>query len=453
MSTNLPHKVIESDSLPSLELQISEADRRILIVDDEEMVRHMFSEFLSETYECTTAASCDEALEHLAVDTYAVVISDMTMPGRNGVELLRQIVMRYPDTLVIMVSGVDRPQRIRDAMHLGAFDYLIKPCELEVLGFAIERALQRRTLTQTAKKYKADLERQNTELAEQKAKLELLQAQLVQSEKMASLGELAAGVAHELNNPAGFIYGNMDLLKHSANGLQRLLKTYQELVLPDDVNSRIKKIKSDIHYETLMEELNSIIADCAEGASRISDVVRNLRLFSRMDEADATSTDLHEGLDSTVRLLSRYYGASRIKLIKDYGEIPQVKCFASQLNQVWMNLLVNAAQAVAQDGEVKITTRVNDDLVTVQVTDNGCGIPPAQLSRVFDPFFTTKVVGEGTGLGLSISYGIVERQGGTLFVESQLGKGTTFSVRLPIEPKPKEEAIPLSDQHTGDEPQ
>ena len=121
MSTNLPHKVIESDSLPSLELQISEADRRILIVDDEEMVRHIFSEFLSETYECTTAASCDEALEHLAVDTYAVVISDMTMPGRNGVELLRQIVMRYPDTLVIMVSGVDRPQRIRDAMRLGAF--------------------------------------------------------------------------------------------------------------------------------------------------------------------------------------------------------------------------------------------------------------------------------------------------------------------------------------------
>lgn len=453
MSTNLPHKVIESDSLPSLELQVSEADRRILIVDDEEAVRQMFSDFLSETYECTTAASCDEALEHLAVDSYAVVISDMTMPGRNGVELLRQIVMRYPDTLVIMVSGVDRPQRIRDAMRLGAFDYLIKPCELDVLGFAIERALQRRTLTQTAKKYKADLERQNTELAEQKAKLELLQAQLVQSEKMASLGQLAAGVAHELNNPAGFIYGNMDLMQHSANGLQRLLETYQELVLPDDVATRIAQIKNEIHYETLMEEFNSIIADCSEGASRISDVVQNLRLFSRLDEADATSIDLHEGLDSTVRLLSRYYGASGIRLTKDYGELPQVKCFAGQLNQVWMNLLVNAAQAVAQDGEVKIITRVNDDLVTVQVADNGCGIPPTQLGRVFDPFFSTKVVGEGTGLGLSISYGIVERHGGTINVESELGKGTTFSVRLPIEPKPKGESIPLSDQHTGDEPQ
>src|SRR5947209_7705674 len=212
MSTSLDHQTSQSFPPGDSESQDKEGARRILIVDDEAPVRNMFADYLSDTYECVTAASADEALAHLAADSFALVISDMMMPGRNGVELLREVKSRYADTVVIMVSGVDRPQRVRDALRVGAFDYLIKPCELGVLTLSVERALERRSLQRTTRTYKAHLENQNIELADSKTELERLQAQLVHTEKMASLGQLAAGIAHELNNPAGFIYGNMDLL-------------------------------------------------------------------------------------------------------------------------------------------------------------------------------------------------------------------------------------------------
>src|SRR5205823_2451746 len=154
-------------------------------------------------------------------------------------------------------------------------------------------------------------------------------------------------------------------------------------------------------------------------------------LFSRLDEAEVKKVDLHEGIDSTIRLLSRYYSSGRIRLVRDFGDVPLVNCYAGQLNQVWMNLLVNAAQAVGKDGEVRISTQTEGDSVAVKISDTGCGIPVGQLNKIFDPFFTTKPVGEGTGLGLSISYGIIERHHGTIVAESIVGEGTTFTVRIP----------------------
>ena len=433
-------QISDSEIAFAEEILPTEIDERILIVDDDDVICKLFAQYLSEKYRCTTASSCNEALAHLSDESFALVISDITMPGRNGVELLREIVMRYPDTLVIMVSAVDRPQRIRDALRLGAFDYLMKPCELDVLSISVERALQRRVLLRTAKQYKADLEKRNAELARQKAELQRLQAQLVQSEKMASLGQLAAGIAHELNNPAGFIYGNVDLLKDYAIGLSKLFSAYDQVEMPENLHSRITAIKAEIHYESFLPELNSIIADCREGAERIRDVVQNLRLFSRLDEAEVMKIDLHESLDSTIRLLSRYFSSGYVRLVRQYGDLPLVSCYAGQLNQVWMNLLVNAAQAVGDFGDVTITTTVECECVVVRISDTGCGISAEELTRIFDPFFTTKVVGEGTGLGLSISYGIVERHGGTISVASVPGEGSTFTVKIPIEGKPKEQA-------------
>jgi signal transduction histidine kinase len=414
--------------------------RRILIVDDEAPVRNMFADYLSDTYECVTAASADEALAHLAADSFALVISDMRMPGRNGVELLREITSRYADTVVIMVSGVDRPQRVRDALRLGAFDYLIKPCELDVLSISVERALERRALQLTARKYKADLETQNAELSRSKAELERLQAQIIHSEKMASVGQLAAGIAHEINNPAGFIYGNMDMLRDHLAHLRKLLAVYDQLVLPPDVAQMVHSVKVEINYERLMGDLSSIVSDCVEGAERISDIVQNLRLFSRLDEAEVKQVDLHEGIDSTIRLLSRYYSSSRVTLRRNYGDLPPISCYAGQLNQVWMNLLVNAAQAVGDEGEVSISTRLEDAWVVVTISDTGCGIPADQIKRIFDPFFTTKPVGEGTGLGLATSYGIIERHGGTITVKSQVAAGTTFTIKVPIRTCPTEKS-------------
>ena len=402
-----------------------------LIVDDERSIRDLFAHWLSESFACKTAASADEALAILAAEPHALVISDMMMPGRNGVELLREVTSRYPGTAVIMVSGIDRPQRMRDALRLGAVDYIIKPCEMDVLTLSVEHALERRALQRTAAMYKSHLESQNYELATKKAELERLQAQMVHSEKMASLGQLAAGVAHELNNPAGFVFGNMDLLRDYLSELEKLFKAYDKLAFSNDSSLLLETMKEQLNYDHLIAELNSIISDCREGAQRICDVVKNLRLFSRLDEAELKHIDIHESIDSTLRLLSRYYNSGRITLLKEYGDLPQITCYAGQLNQVWMNLLVNAAQSVTESGEVKISTRLDDDSIVVAISDTGGGISSEHLSRIFDPFFTTKPVGEGTGLGLSISYGIIERHEGTITVTSNIGVGTTFTVRIP----------------------
>jgi signal transduction histidine kinase len=412
---------------------MDESERRILVVDDEEQVRNLLAGYLGESYPCSKAASADEALQLLAAAPYALVIADVMMPGRNGIELLREVAARYPDTMVVMVSGVARTQRVLDAVRLGAYDYLIKPCDLDVLSMTVERALDRRALLRSARRYKLDLERRNEELRRSKAELEQLHAQVIQSEKMASLGQLAAGVAHELNNPAGFLYGNMELLAEYARGLERLLDFYDTVPLNGEEAARARDIKEQIDYEHTLADLRSIIGDCREGAERIRDVVQNLRTFSRLDEAEFKKVDIHEGIDSTMRLLTHFYGDGRIRLVRDYGELPVVDCFAGQLNQVWLNLLVNAAQAVGESGEVRISTRREGEHVVVTVRDTGRGVVPEHLPRIFDPFFTTKPVGEGTGLGLSVTYSIVERHGGEITVESEPERGTTFTVTLPVD--------------------
>jgi len=436
MTVLLPVTTSDSRSLSnhSLDLEYAEDhDRRLLIVDDEEPVRNLFATYLGETYTCETAADAQEALEMLARGPFALVLTDMQMPGLGGIELLRKIVEHYPDTAVIMISGVDRTQRVIDAIRVGASDYLIKPCELDVLAFSIERALERRMLLRNARRYKKDLELRNAELAQQKGELVRLQAQMVQSAKMASLGLLAAGVAHELNNPAGFIYSNVDLLRQYVERLERCLFAYDEMILPNDDADRIAQIKAEIDYDNIVNDLESIISDCHLGAERIRDVVQNLRLFSRLDESEIQQVDLNESIEATVRLLSRYYKSGRISLWRDYGELPLVTCCAAQLNQVWMNLLVNAAQAIEDDGTVRIQTISNGKTVSVSVTDSGKGISPENLKKIFDPFFTTKPIGEGTGLGLSISHGIVEKHRGTIAVDNIPGEGTTFTITLPVD--------------------
>jgi signal transduction histidine kinase len=211
-----------------------------------------------------------------------------------------------------------------------------------------------------------------------------------------------------------------------------LLKFYDEVSVPPDVADRAAAVKKEIFYEQTVEDVGSIINDCREGAERIRDIVKNLKTFSRLDEAEFKRTDVHEGIDSTLRILSRYFSGDKIKLVRDYGESAIIDGFSGQLNQVWMNLLANAAQAVGSEGEVRIKTRIDGEYVTVAITDTGVGMSPDQIEKIFDPFFTTKPVGEGTGLGLSISFGIVKRHSGEIRVESVPGGGTTMTVKLPI---------------------
>ena len=424
---------ISSSDLPYVEAH----DRRILIVDDDESVRKLFADYLEQSYSCATAADAYDALERLSQEPFALVLSDIQMPGLGGIELLRKIIERYPDTAVIMISGVDRTQRVIDAIRVGASDYLIKPCELDVLTFCVERTLERRTLLRNARRYKEALENQNAELARRGTELERLQAQIVHTEKMASLGQLAAGVAHELNNPAGFIYSNIALLKGYIKRLERCLNAFDDVALPPASAERIRDMKTEMGYDDILTDLDSILSDCYIGAERIRDIVQNLRLFSRLDEAELKPVDLNEGIEATLRLLSMYYKSGTIRLLRDYGELPQVNCYAAQLNQVWMNLLVNAAQAIGEaEGEVRIKTRCEGANVIVSISDTGAGIEPEHLKNIFDPFFTTKAVGEGTGLGLSISHGVIVRHGGAIVVDSTPARGTTFTITIPLDAKP-----------------
>ena len=214
-------------------------DRRLLIVDDEETVRRLFAQCLNERYSCETAANAQEALDWLQQEPFALVITDIQMPGLGGIELLRKINELYSDTAVIIVSGVDRTQRVIDAIRMGAYDYLVKPCDLDVLDLCVDRALERRTLIRNARKYKEDLEKRNAELARRKGELERVQGQLVHSEKMASLGQLAAGIAHELNNPAGFIFSNMEALPQYLNSVGRVLASYEQASLNEPDAARV----------------------------------------------------------------------------------------------------------------------------------------------------------------------------------------------------------------------
>ena len=405
-----------------------------LVVEDDAQVRSFVSFVLAEDgWEVSEAESAEEAFTVLGVCDWALVVCDVNLGGEDGFSVLRRFKEKLPNTQVVLITGNGSAVGAMNATAFGAFDYLLKPCDLDVLELRVERALERRTFLRNARRYKEDLENRNIELAQRKTELERLQAQLVHNEKMASLGQLAAGVAHELNNPAGFIFSNMMLLPDYLSGLERVLSSYAEIPLPADAAAHINEIKRDVRYDSILSDLSSIAADSYSGAERIRDVVQNLRLFSRLDEAEFKQVDLHEGIDSTVRLLSKYYSSRFITLRRDYGALPPVNCYAGQLNQVWMNLLINAAQAIGEVvGEVRIKTRCERETVIASISDTGKGIAPEHLQRIFDPFFTTKPIGEGTGLGLSITHGIVDRHCGTIEVESIPGQGATFTVSIPV---------------------
>ncbi|MES2016222.1 MAG: ATP-binding protein [Pseudomonadota bacterium] len=261
--------------------------------------------------------------------------------------------------------------------------------------------------------------------------------QLLQAEKMASIGQLAAGIAHEINNPVGFVNSNMGTLKRYLATLFGVVHDYDAAIAAQsgapDLQARVAQIGKDADLDFLQEDATELVRESMDGLKRVRDIVQALKDFSHVGGAEWQLADLHAGLDSTLAIVANEikYKAS---VEKHYGTLPPVLCLASQLNQVFMNLLVNAAQAIQEHGVITLRTGVDGDMVWVAIGDSGCGIAPEVLNRIFEPFFTTKPVGSGTGLGLSLSYGIVNQHGGRIDVSSVVGSGTTFTVRLPITP-------------------
>ncbi len=277
------------------------------------------------------------------------------------------------------------------------------------------------------------LEKSNQEVSKAYNELQSAQAQLVQSEKMASLGQLVAGIAHEVNNPISFIYGNMDHLDNYIKDIKEVLSEFIDLKsLSTEEKQKMDDLIEEIDLDYLLKDLDKLIKSCKNGAERTKDIVASLRSFSRLDEADIKHVDIHEGINSTLEILTHLY-KNRINVHKNYGNLPKIQCYAGQLNQVFMNLLSNAAQAIEDKGDVWIETQTKGSSVIISFKDNGKGISEEDKIKLFTPFFTTKPVGEGTGLGLSISYGIVEKHNGRIWAESEEGVGTTFNIEIPVE--------------------
>jgi len=316
-----------------------------------------------------------------------------------------------------------------------AFDHdeeMIATLFSEGLEHLVERMFFLRSMReQNAYLYKEKLEQQKLI-----GKLQEAQEQLLQQEKMASIGQLAAGVAHEINNPVGYVNSNINSMESYITDLYKVLSIYEKIEskVPEEEESRgeLRTLKDDIDYDFIRDDIKDLIDESKEGVLRVKQIVKDLKDFSHVDEAEWQVSDLEKGIDSTLNIV-RNELKYKANITKDYAQIPPVECVPSQINQVIMNLLVNAGHAIDDQGEITIRTKLTDqDFVCVEIADNGKGIEKKHLTKIFDPFFTTKPVGEGTGLGLSLSYSIAEKHGGELSVESEERVGTTFCLTLPI---------------------
>jgi two-component system, NtrC family, sensor kinase len=287
-------------------------------------------------------------------------------------------------------------------------------------------------------KQKNEIEEKNSELNIVLTNLKETQQQLVQSEKMASLGQLTAGVAHEINNPINFVSANIKPLKEDLEDLVSYLNFYRNTIKEkglEDAFGGKEKMPNEDEINTVLKEVDDLLRGIEEGAIRTAEIVKGLRNFSRHDQDALKKASLNEGIESTLTLLHSTY-KDRIDIVKDLGNIPEVECFPGQINQVFMNILSNAIQAINDKGKIFVSTTIApENKVCVTISDTGGGIPENIQSKIFDPFFTTKDVGKGTGLGLSISYGIIQKHNGTIEVSSKQGEGTIFVITLPVEQK------------------
>jgi signal transduction histidine kinase len=290
----------------------------------------------------------------------------------------------------------------------------------------------------------SQIKTKNEKLEQTLKRLKETQAQILQSEKMSSIGQLAAGVAHEINNPTGFVSSNLKTLSDYQDDIDGLIKLYrkflgeiketrskEELAAPlKELADSIAEEEDRVDIDFILDDISDLIKESREGTHRIKKIVLDLKDFAHPGEDKLQMADINRNIESTLNIVWNEL-KYKANVSKDYGELPQVSCYPHQLNQVFMNFLVNAAQAIEKSGEINIVTKSVNSHVEISISDTGSGIPKENLQKIFDPFFTTKEVGKGTGLGLNVAYNIIQKHKGTIDVESEVGKGTKFTIRIP----------------------
>jgi two-component system NtrC family sensor kinase len=340
---------------------------------------------------------------------------------------LRAEIVRLNKMVAALMNRAEREVNARSS-NFGLFqDAVILENQIRRRTAELEAALREN------ERINRDLTREREEQRSLIKKLEEAHNQLLQSEKLASIGQLAAGVAHEVNNPIGFVNSNLGTLKKYIGQILGVLDEYAalEAEAAPVLRQRIEASKRRADLDFLREDVLVLIAESIDGAARVRRIVQDLRDFSRPGDSEWKTVDLHAGLESTLNVVWNEI-KYKAEVVRDYGRLPAVECLPFQLNQVFLNLLVNAGQAIPEHGIITLRTGCEGDWVSVAVADTGCGMTAEVRERVFDPFFTTKPVGKGTGLGLSVAYGIIEKHGGRIDVDSEPGIGSTFTIRLPV---------------------
>jgi two-component system NtrC family sensor kinase len=430
---------------------------RVLVVDDDPIlctqVKHLASKFVSEI---RVAADGLEGLEIWRQWRPDVIVTDIFMPRMDGLAMSTAIKAEDPDAQIIVITSDQDSHNLRRALAIGVERYIIKPVDMHLLADAIGKCVrdqqqldELRLTRQVAKLTEALqvqlLDKQRAEEALQQEKTEHLvlikrledaHNQLLQSEKMASIGQLAAGVAHEINNPIGYVNSNLGALQQYVEKLLKLISVYaqHEAELASGSRSEIDALKGEIDLAFLQKDVSDLLTESLQGLQRVKRIVQDLKDFSHVGDSEMQWANLEEGLESTLNVVWNEL-KYKAEVIKDYGKLPEVECIPSQINQVFMNLLVNAAQSIKEHGKITLRTRETGEFACIEIIDTGSGIPPEIIKRIFDPFFTTKPVGAGTGLGLSITHSIIRKHNGMIEVASEVGQGTTFRVFIPIKQK------------------
>jgi signal transduction histidine kinase len=402
---------------------------KALIAEDDPVSRRLLQGHLERWgHEVTAAASGGEAWRLFEAGTYPLVVSDWMMPEMDGPELVRRIraCPRPGYVYVILLTSRAEKADVVAGMEAGADDFVTKPFDREELRVRLRAGERIVQLEHT--------------LAEQNQALREAQAALVEQEKLASLGRLAAGVAHEINNPIAYVTNNLAVLRRDMRSALDVLDAYRRgrdaLVQAEPaLAAELARLEAEADLAYFEDNLARTCDKSLEGLQRVRDIVSNLRDFARLDEAELKEVDLNAAVASALEVLRHEIKKQEIRLETDFAPLPPVLCQAGKLNQVFLNVLLNAVQACHRGGTVAARTRSEDGRgVVVEVADDGCGIRPEHLPHIFEPFFTTKPVGQGRGLGLAVSFGIVRDHGGTIEVNTAVGRGSTFRVRLPLQP-------------------